>query len=524
MQQGATTGHETHIARAAPVGQAVVVGTAAPHEPGEQSGLESSQMDGQHLRYSGEVAGFTLGSWVVQPRLNRLAQGEVVVQLEPKLMDVLAFLAGRPGQVVSKDELIEGVWKLEFISEWVITRAVAKLRRALGDDAQHPRYIETISKRGYRLIAPVEPLEGEPETARVLAAPERRPATARAETPYAAGQWVRGSGFYGRAAQIVEILDGNRDAMWLLGTRMIGKTSLLKQLEHLTADDPGRGYFPLFWDLQGAAGAGELHDHLRDALLESEERLERVGLSAGEIAAEDLFVSLSQLRRRLLGRELKLLLLCDEVEELIALQSQDPVLLRKLRRAMQSQEGVRTVLAASSRLWALARGAEVTSPFLHGFTPPIYLAPFDDDEARRLILQEQLDSFARPEVGGEAAELIAARCGNHPYLLQLLCTRYLELRDLDAATAEVTADPAVSFLFSTDLELLSSGERTLLHALAGWSDERSANDESVDMTDPTLAMSLHTLDRLGLIRRVDGVRFRIANAFLLRWLRTQNDS
>ena len=59
--------------------------------------------------------------------------------------------------------------------------------------------------------------------------------------PYTVGQWVRGEGFYGREALIGEILDGPRRQVWLLGTRRVGKTSLLKQLEHLTARGLGSG-------------------------------------------------------------------------------------------------------------------------------------------------------------------------------------------------------------------------------------------------------------------------------------------
>ena len=55
--------------------------------------------------------------------------------------------------------------------------------------------------------------------------------------PYVVGQWVRGERFYGRSSLIDEILDGPRNSLWVLGTRRIGKTSLLKQLEYLTSSD-----------------------------------------------------------------------------------------------------------------------------------------------------------------------------------------------------------------------------------------------------------------------------------------------
>jgi len=99
---------------------------------------------------------FTIGEWLVQPALNRLSRGGTVFHVRPKLMDLLAFLAARAGGVVPQTELLEAVWSKRFMAESVLTRSIAELREMLGDDAASPRYIETITKRGYRLIAPVE--------------------------------------------------------------------------------------------------------------------------------------------------------------------------------------------------------------------------------------------------------------------------------------------------------------------------------------------------------------------------------
>ena len=117
--------------------------------------------------------------------------------------------------------------------------------------------------------------------------------------PFVIGQWVRGERFYGRERLIDEILDGPRNGLWLLGTRRIGKTSLLKQLEHLAAASPERGYFPLFWDLQGADDPRELHAGFADALLDAEDRLEAIGIEVAEVEADDLFAAMGRLRRKL---------------------------------------------------------------------------------------------------------------------------------------------------------------------------------------------------------------------------------
>jgi hypothetical protein len=71
-------------------------------------------------------------------------------------MDVLVYLAAEPGRVIPKEELLEAVWGGAFVEEGALSQAIHSLRKALGDDARQPRYIQTIPKRGYRLIAPVE--------------------------------------------------------------------------------------------------------------------------------------------------------------------------------------------------------------------------------------------------------------------------------------------------------------------------------------------------------------------------------
>lgn len=100
---------------------------------------------------------FHAGPWLVQPDLNRLSEGDRVIALEPRSMDLLTCLASQPGKTISADELLETVWHGRAQVDNTIYQAIAHLRKVLGDDARHPRYIETIAKKGYRLICPVEP-------------------------------------------------------------------------------------------------------------------------------------------------------------------------------------------------------------------------------------------------------------------------------------------------------------------------------------------------------------------------------
>ena len=97
------------------------------------------------------------GDWTVTPSRNLLARGEEEVRVEPRVMDVLVHLAERAGEVVSKEELVERAWEGRYVTDDVLTVTIYALRKALGDDARRPRFLETVSRRGYRWIAPVAP-------------------------------------------------------------------------------------------------------------------------------------------------------------------------------------------------------------------------------------------------------------------------------------------------------------------------------------------------------------------------------
>ncbi|MEO5677746.1 MAG: winged helix-turn-helix domain-containing protein [Usitatibacter sp.] len=98
-----------------------------------------------------------IGEWIVDPERNELRRDGESVRLEPKAIEVLLHLAGRAGRVVTREELLGAVWPGVIVGDDALTQAIIKLRKALRDDAHRPTYIETISKRGYRLIAPLEP-------------------------------------------------------------------------------------------------------------------------------------------------------------------------------------------------------------------------------------------------------------------------------------------------------------------------------------------------------------------------------
>lgn len=98
---------------------------------------------------------FFVADWRVRPALGQLERGDSAVAVEARSLQVLVCLARHAPDVVSKQRLIREVWGESFVSDEVLSHAIWELRRAFGDEARNPRYIQTIAKKGYRLLAEV---------------------------------------------------------------------------------------------------------------------------------------------------------------------------------------------------------------------------------------------------------------------------------------------------------------------------------------------------------------------------------
>ena len=100
-----------------------------------------------------------VGPWRIDADANEIDDGARRTRVEPKAMQVLVALAEHAGRVLSREELLARVWPGVVVGDEVLTQTIIKLRKALGDDPRSPSYIETISKRGYRLIARPQPVQ-----------------------------------------------------------------------------------------------------------------------------------------------------------------------------------------------------------------------------------------------------------------------------------------------------------------------------------------------------------------------------
>ena len=100
------------------------------------------------------------GNCLVDPASNQVliknGVSAQIAKLEPRMMRVLVLLAERPGEVLSREFLIETVWENKFVGEEALTQAISRLRKIFRDNPHQPQFIETIPKNGYRIIADIE--------------------------------------------------------------------------------------------------------------------------------------------------------------------------------------------------------------------------------------------------------------------------------------------------------------------------------------------------------------------------------
>ena len=129
---------------------------------------------------------------MVEPTLDRISHDGREVRLRPRAMDVLIVLAFAAGKLVAKRDLIDQVWRTEFVGDHALTQVIAELRSALGDDARNPSFIENIPRRGYRMVAAVMPVAESVHSGRGVSMPFKL------ETDHGSHPLIQGQNVIGR--------------------------------------------------------------------------------------------------------------------------------------------------------------------------------------------------------------------------------------------------------------------------------------------------------------------------------------
>jgi predicted ATPase/DNA-binding winged helix-turn-helix (wHTH) protein len=149
------------------------------------------------------------------------------IKLRPKAFAVLDYLLRRPGQLVTKEELLNAIWPETFVGEAVLKVAIRQIREALGDDPKSPRFIETAHRRGYRFIGQITEGEQAQAADQVVGgnnSDSGSPLRAADSPPGVVG---RGEALSQMRGWLERMLGGERQIVFVTGEAGIGKTSLV---------------------------------------------------------------------------------------------------------------------------------------------------------------------------------------------------------------------------------------------------------------------------------------------------------
>jgi hypothetical protein len=341
--------------------------------------------------------------------------------------------------------------------------------------------------------------------------------------PYIVGNYVVGPRHYGRHRVIDYLLNAGDDAIWVVGNRRMGKTSLLRQIELLTAATDNL-YVPVFWDVQGCETAADLARELYYAFEDAEPRLSRLGVDLAAVEEADVRELLRVLRRAASAAGRKALLLIDESEAFIRVGRNDPAELQRLRKALQEGQGLRVIMTSTK---ALAEINDVgddweTSPFLFGFAL-CNLWEMDWAAARDLIRQAQ--SAEPVQATDQVVETICDYTNRHPYLMQVLCQRLWEEgnRLREPTEADLAVDDMLAGFCHIDFRHLAPMERQIVltvsqHGMLTGTELPATLGQSAEQVRPFV----YSLLKLGYLRQVYG-QLAIGNHFLATWLREHRD-
>jgi predicted ATPase/DNA-binding winged helix-turn-helix (wHTH) protein len=419
-----------------------------------------------------------LGPFRFDPRTGELWHDRDQVKLTPRAATVLAMLAERAQELVTKQELFDQVWGGLAVSDDALTSCIQELRGALGDDARHPRYIETRHRRGYRLMVPVT---------RITEAVT--PPTTLAD---AAGDPSR---LVGRAPEIAElqrrfglVSSGRRQIVFVTGEPGIGKSALAgtftdgldrhhakvahgQCLDHHGVGEP---YLPLIEALTRLASAPDgasiktaLATHAPSWLAQMPSlwsQAERSAMEArGSATRERMLRELTQAIETI-AADAPLVLKLEDIHW------SDASTLDWLAHIARRSEPARLMVLATFRpadVAAIAAGlGGITSELaLHGQCYEIALSPLPLEAIETYLAMRFGDEGARIGQPHELASLLLDRTGGNP-LFMVSIVNQLAQHDVDGKTpGAIGAIPHdVRRFIERQIDDLDDSDRSLLTA------------------------------------------------------------
>jgi DNA-binding winged helix-turn-helix (wHTH) protein len=400
----------------------------------------------------------------LNPGVGLLFRDGAAVSLEPRAVKVLSYLVRSRGRVVPKEELLDKVWSDVFTTDAVLKQAVSQIRRALGDAAERPRYIQTFHARGYQFIAPVS--VGAEETSDGAARPAGENESAAAETPARAAAQ---SGARAAAGPNYDLLIGREKELSLLraeygrvlagagqpvvvkGEPGIGKTQLARHFGRWAREQGAAYVYARFFDYEASrlapyetfidllsaalapgrraeAGGGRAHSagELREAVkarcgVELPDELfgvEEANAQLARAASGDHFRIVAPLGRAFLrlSRERPVVMVLDDLQwadevsldcigYLMRVRAAEPVLLVMLARAEEASDPQHKLAE-----W-LKRHADYRS-----FTS-VRLQPLGEPAVREAVEEAFGGAFRAPLIPRTDTSTVFRVTGGNPYFL-----------------------------------------------------------------------------------------------------------
>jgi hypothetical protein len=337
------------------------------------------------------------------------------------------------------------------------------------------------------------------------------------ENPYKPGRYVTGQQFYGREDILHTLEHDDYRGAYIIGTRQMGKTSLLREMERR---------LPAFYVDVSFMGR-DLSRWAKSLQRSIDRKREDYAWlpEATATAAPDFFDLVEQAACAAEENQQKVWLLLDEAEDLLSMEEAHPGFLARLRGATEMLPALRLVLAGYRSLLELrqAMPPHYPSPLLGGFISFI-LPPLSATEATALIRQEKMS----PGVQVEEAVVngILSEADGHPFLLQRLCNYLWKegvLQSLDDAIQHRMSDDAGN-VFPADFRLLSAVEQQILLGLSRQQEATFAEIEAI-LKDQSYQLSkpLQDLVGLGFLHRTP-TGYAVSSQILARWLASLRDS
>ncbi|MCL1035583.1 winged helix-turn-helix domain-containing protein [Shewanella submarina] len=512
------------------------------------------------MAYQMDRVEFGLGEWQVLPATNKLARHGRAKSIEPKAMEVLLLLCARPGELVTTEQLLDSVWPAFESGDNPLHKVINQLRRALGDSASNPSYIETIRGKGYRILADIQLPQSpapQPELASSWAGKSPFPGLQAYSQAYSDLFFGRERALDALLERIVRQVRYGRAFCLVLGPSGCGKSSLLQAgvlprlalpegvdgvavLSHVTVDfaDVEQGMLfmavasaMLDWELEGE---GLFPDESAFSLSE------KLRNNAGEL--------LKDLKKRLprVGPDMpRLALVVDRLEVLLTSREhsrQDRTAFIELLETLAGSGAVLVLSACRNEFYpelvsfpTLSEGRARGAQFDLAQASRAELARMIRLPARAAGLEWQTD----PESGLTLDELLVEEAANYPdalpmlqYTLEalylgkqgntLLVSCYQALGGLEGAIGQ-TAEQTISQLPKKDAEALP---RVLSLLVSFREDEETLTSRSARFSALQTDAERRLVDalvtaRLFVAHLYHGERcFRIAHeALLRRWHR-----